>query len=252
MFAFVLGAVDGAVFNVLCHFPVPFVRTKKRKAKHCMATTPEAWGAPAAKMFKSGHDNESKVLCVPQMRCDDAVERWDNAPSSCSNEDDVLVSSSAAEEPARIEWKDNVQYQHMDGSVQPSNWSGECKYNIMNDAKYDASPGLCKRNFGYPGTWRQLILRITTVWFRDVESARSGMCATDHLTDLEQCLATLYFLKHASRSCDQLHLQKVWGISKRRYTTHHHTHITSIITLQSLTHTGAKECWLCGARDGKR
>lgn len=182
-----------------------------------MTTTVEAWGAPAPKLFKSARYDEPRVLCVPQMTCDDAEQRWENAPSSCSNEEDAVASSSAAEEPATILWNDNVQYKHMDGFVQPSNWSGECKYNIMNDGKYDASPGLCKRNFGYPGTWRQLILRITTLWFPDVEAARSGMRRNDRLTDLEQCLATLYFFKHASRSCDQKHLQNVWGITKKRY-----------------------------------
>lgn len=210
------GGVDGAVFNVLCHFPVSFVKANKRKCRHSMATTLESWGAPAAKMFKSAHDDKPQVLCVPQMTCDDAQQRWDKQPDSCMSEDDAMASSSAAEEPVRILWKDNVQYKPMDGSVQPSNWSGECKYNIMNDSKYQETPGLCKRNFGYPGTWNQLILRITTVWFPDVESKRSGMCTTDRLTDLEECLATLYFLKHASRSCDQKHLQKVWGISKKR------------------------------------
>ena len=40
------------------------------------------------------------------------------------------------------------------------------------------------------------------------------------LTELEECLATLYFLKHASPSCDQTHLQRVWGITKAQYVLH--------------------------------
>ena len=102
----------------------------------------------------------------------------------------------------------------MSGNLQPSNWSGECKYNMMNPEKYDVDPLLCKRNFGYPGTFNELILRITTLWFPGVVRARSSMQEAAPLTELEECLATLYFLKHASHSCDQKHLCKTWGISK--------------------------------------
>ena len=76
--------------------------------------------------------------------------------------------------------------------------------------------GLCKKTFGYPGTFVQLLIRITNVWFPGVELTRSRMDVQHTLTELEESLATLYFLKNASRSHDQLPLQRNWGLTKYR------------------------------------
>lgn len=206
-------ALDSAVFNVLCHFPVPFVKGMKRKARHMMMTSEQAWGAPPHKVYKPS-EGKPRVLCVPQMVCDDAEKRWLHTPEAGPAVDSSLASSSGPECPAELIWADDVKYVAMDGNVQPSNWSGECKYNMMNPDKYEEDPGMCKRNFGYPGTFNELILRITTLWFPWVARARSGMDDSAPLTELEEALATLYFLKHASNSCDQKNLCKTWGISK--------------------------------------
>lgn len=208
-------ALDSAVFNILCHFPVRFVRGMKRKARHMMMTSEQAWGAPPHKVYKP-LEGQPCVLCVPQMVCDDAEKRWLNITEAGEAEavDSSLTSSSGPECPADLKWADDVRYVPMDGNVQPSNWSGECKYNMMNPDKYEEDPGICKRNFGYPGTFNELILRITTLWFPWVVRARSSMHDAAALTELEESLATLYFLKHASHSCDQKHLCKTWGISK--------------------------------------
>ena len=208
-------ALDSAVFNVLCHFPVRFVRGMKRKARHMTTTSEQDWGAQPHKVYKPS-EGKPRVLCVPQMVCDDAEKRWLNTTEAGEAVDSSLASSSAPECPADLKWADDVKYVPMDGNVQPSNWSGECKYNMMNPEKYEEDPGLCKRNFGYPGTFNELILRTTTLWFPWVVRARSSMDDSAALTELEKCLATLYFLKHASHSCDQKFLCKTWGISKYR------------------------------------
>ena len=183
-----------------------------------LSTTVEAWGAPPTKVFKpAGGGEDTQVLCVSQMVCDTAEDRWLNrqptgeegCDSECSE-----TNSSDPESSADVEWTDNIKYVPMDGNIQPSNWSGECKYNFMNPEKYKEEPGLCKRNFGWPATFNELVLRITTIWFPWVKCKRSGQEKTATLTALEECLATLYFLKHASKSNDQKHLRKVWGISK--------------------------------------
>ena len=106
-----------------------------------------------------------------------------------------------------------------------------------------------QKNFGYPGTFMDLILRITLVWFPFVEPKRSGMSTSAPLTDLEESLATLYFLKHASSSCDQKHLQAAWGLTKFKYVrTHARTHAR---TRARTNATGARKCSRSGAHDGK-
>lgn len=72
------------------------------------------------------------------------------------------------------------------------------------------------KTFGYVGTFVELLTRITQVWFPTVELKRSRMDVEDELTELEEALATLYFLKGASRSHDQKALQKAWGMTKYR------------------------------------
>ena len=225
-------ALDTAVFNVACHYPVKFCKRVKRKATTMMSTSVHAWGIPPAKQIKLL--GIPHALCVPQMECDDAERRWDNVSSASS--------SSSAEEPAattttcRIKFNDNIRYVQMDGNVQPSNWSGLCKYNFMNDEHYIADPGLCKRYFGYPGTFEELVWRITESWFPYVEPKRSGMAKTDSLTELEEILATLYFMKNASPSCDQKQLGLTWGISKKSFvcmhahaTTYMHSHCHIVV-----------------------
>ena len=74
--------------------------------------------------------------------------------------------------------------------------------------------GLCMKTFGYPGTFMHLVLRICLEWFPWVKPARSRMETTAPLTELEEALATLYFLKSASKTHDQKALKKSWGLTK--------------------------------------
>ena len=76
-------ALDSAVFNILCHFPVRFVRGMKRKARYMMMTSEQAWGAPPHKVYKP-LEGQPCVLCVPQMVCDDAEKRWLNITEAVS------------------------------------------------------------------------------------------------------------------------------------------------------------------------
>ena len=229
------GALYNAAFNPACHYPVKFLKRLKHKARTVMSTTASAWGQPALQVHHEP-DSGRQVLCVPQLDCETAEHRW-AVTSSASEEEHVPQIGTPAPPPTwNIEWKDNIEYVEMDGNVQPSNWSGDCKYNFMNATLHKINPARCKRLFGWPGTFNQLVLRITEVWFPFVEAKRSGMTVGTKLTELEECLATLYFLKHASPSCDQTHLQRVWGITKSMYvSTLSHIHTLSTLTLH--THT---------------
>ena len=207
-------ALEGAVFNVACHYPVSFVKKHRRNACHVMSTSRKEWAVtPFKELISSG---TTEALCVPQLDCDTADVRWAVASSS-SESSDVPPPPPSADSDSTLIFDDNITYVDMDGDVQPANWSGNCKYNFMNPDKYKDEPRLCKRNFGYPGTFVQLIIRITCVWFPFVEKKRSSMKLSAKLTPLEESLATLYFLKHASPSCDQVNLQKTWGLTKQQF-----------------------------------
>ena len=67
--------VDSAVFNVLCHYPVEFVKSRKRKAHEALTATPQEWGVVAFKKIKND-EGDDEVLCVPQLSCEDAFQRW--------------------------------------------------------------------------------------------------------------------------------------------------------------------------------
>ena len=210
------GTLDTAVFNVLCHYPAKFVRANKRKAPEPLTTTPAEWGVPPRKKVKNA-DGDYDVVCVPQMSCVDATQRW--IASAASDGDETSASAAdddTSDDEDESSWEDDITYTELPGKSQPSNWSGETKYNLMNSKKYKKRPGLCKRNFGFPGMFATLILLITQTWFPDVRKQRSSMEEGTELTDLEQSLSTLYFFKHASPSNDQKHLMQVWGVKKHQ------------------------------------
>ena len=209
-------AIQSAVFNVACHYPVSFIKKNERNARFKMSTSRQEWKVTPFREFRSSPDAAVQVLCVPQLDCDTAEVRW-AVPSSSSEQESSEAAPPSADSDSTLIFDDNITYVNMNGEVQPANWSGNCKYNFMNPDKYSEDPRLCKRNFGYPGTFIQLVIRITCVWFPFVETKRSSMKLSAKLTPLEECLSTLYFLKHASPSCDQVHLQKTWGLSKQQF-----------------------------------
>ena len=210
-------ALESAMFNVACHYPVSFVKVNQRNTMCMMSTSLEEWGVTPFQEFQPSLDAVPQALCVPQLECDNADTRWAVVSSSSEQESSDDPPPDPPSVPPTLVFNDNITYKDMDGDVQPANWSGSCKYNYMNPAKYEADPRMCKRNFGYPGTFVELIIRITQVWFPFVEAKRSSMKESAKLTQLEESLATLYYFKHASPSCDQVNLQKTWGLSKQQF-----------------------------------
>lgn len=166
--------LNTARVNMVCHYPVSFLTNpRKRKASSLMVTTPSDWGCPDESVFdrrsaEATVDSKIKgifsdykpkavntthrpeVFCCPRFSCEHAMYRWRThytnmataspqiTTTPSDNEESVPITPGG---PYQIVWNDDITYEPMHGSTQPSNWSGHAKYLWMNEQNHIKDPG---------------------------------------------------------------------------------------------------------------